>query len=86
MEAYLYFPPDLEVDRDDIEAGLEEAFGEAGEVTGAGSGVKGSNLDLRVHDRVGIEKTWEIIVGVLSKLEIPSANVVIDGKRFSFKR
>ncbi|MGW0504284.1 hypothetical protein [Micromonospora sp. NPDC003241] len=40
----------LPIDRDDLEDALNEEFKLDGEVTGAGTGVHGSNLDLEIAE------------------------------------
>lgn len=46
MFAELLLPVGLEVDRDDVEDGVAEEFQDAVDVTGAGTGAYGANLDL----------------------------------------
>lgn len=60
----------LPVDRDDIEDALNEAFIDTGEVTGAGSGRKGMNLDLEVDESEPKPVVLERVFGVLADLEV----------------
>lgn len=60
----------LPVDRDDIEDALNEAFVDTGEVTGAGSGNRGMNLDLEVDESEPKAVVLERVFRVLSELEV----------------
>lgn len=63
-----------DVSRDDIEDALEIAFKDFGEMTGAGSGIYGCNLDLEFDEnKVQPDKVFEMIKEVLLefKLSIP---------------
>lgn len=44
--AELHLPDETTVDRDELEDAVIEAFGDLADVTGAGSGNFGSNLDI----------------------------------------
>ena len=48
MEMYIYFPHPLGIPRDEIEDLIQDSLGQAGEVTGAGAGLNGSNIDVEV--------------------------------------
>jgi len=51
----LYFPPELPVERDEVQAAIEADLGSVVQVVGAGVGEAGSNLDLEIVGQVGIE-------------------------------
>jgi hypothetical protein len=50
MHAFIYFCCPLPVGLDELEDALEAALGQLGEVTGSGTGLAGSNLDVRFED------------------------------------
>lgn len=60
----------ISVDRDDVEDALNEALEGIGEVTGAGSGEAGSNLDVEVDESFPRELVLGKIFLVLNELEI----------------
>ena len=84
MDAFIYFPPGLEIDRDTVEAALEDALGEAGEVTGAGSGVKGANLDLHIDDKAPVNKVLAVLREALTLLGVKRAKIVINRVEYRF--
>lgn len=51
----IHFPYQLPVDRDEIEDAISDAVGDDGEITGAGTGAFGSNLDVEITS--SIDKT-----------------------------
>lgn len=59
----------LPIDRDEVEEALEVAFGDDGQVTGAGSGLERCHLDLEI---AGLDKTsaMERLQSVLAELGI----------------
>ncbi|GLO63608.1 hypothetical protein MACH09_41160 [Vibrio sp. MACH09] len=52
MDVFIYFSERLSVGIDVIEDTLDEALDGIGEVTGTGTGEKGSNIDVEVEDIV----------------------------------
>ena len=66
----------------EIEDAIEASFGEVAEVTGGGSGQKGSNVDLRVDDKVPVEKVLDLVRSSLTSLGVRSARIVINGKEW----
>lgn len=84
MDAFIYLPRNVGIGRDVIEDELEGALGEVGEVTGGGSGVSGSNLDLYLDDQAPLEKVLEIIIAALRRVGVAQAKIVIDGKEHPF--
>ncbi len=75
MEMFIYFPQPLGIPRDEIEDLLQEYLGQNGEVTGAGAGETGSNVDLEVfgnaHDHV------QPIKGLLRQAGVPAGTVIV---------
>lgn len=69
----------LPVDRDDIEDALNEAFADSGEVTGAGSGRRGMNLDLEVDGSEPRSVVLERVFGVIADLGVGDAARVRPG-------
>lgn len=57
--------------RDELEDDLEQLLGEAGEVTGAGAGTAGWNLDVRLHDASALEQWLERLTTFLRNWEVP---------------
>lgn len=72
--------------RDQLEDELESALAGLGEVTGGGSGVLGSNLDVDAVD----ERAFGLILSVLERLEVAGARVreatSTDGETWSTSR
>ena len=64
----LYFPPGLEVDRDEIEEELGELDGI--DVVGAGSGEEGSNLDLEISTEVSPDDAVRQVTETLERLGV----------------
>ncbi|GAA2729840.1 hypothetical protein [Actinocorallia aurantiaca] len=60
----------IEVDRDDIEDALNEALAGAGEVSGAGSGTGGSNLDVDVFEGADRSNVLNRVFEVLNALGV----------------
>jgi hypothetical protein len=58
----------LPIDRDEVEEALDAAFGPAGEITGAGSGMGRCHLDLEIEgslDRgVALERVRSVLAGL----------------------
>lgn len=79
MFAELLLPTGISTDRDEIEDLLVTTFGDLLEVTGAGTGVYGSNLDLSLQSDIESNDLVAGIRGVLSGLGIVGAKVRIGG-------
>jgi hypothetical protein len=80
MDVFIYFAPDIDVEKDVIEDALDDAIGELGEVTGGGSGEKGMNIDLDVEDDADPGELVDLIRGALKSLGVTPSKIVIDGK------
>jgi hypothetical protein len=59
-----------DVDRDDVEDTLSAALGPYGDVTGAGTGIDGANLDLDVDPDVGRVEVLGRIFAALNRLQL----------------
>ena len=66
----IVFDGDIDVDRDDVEDALAEAFGGIGEVSGAGSGQGRSHLDLEVDPSISREGAIGRVMSVLGSLGV----------------
>lgn len=77
MFAELHFPSLLPVDRDDVEDALNEVGGDLFEVTGAGVGISGSNLDLEVSGE--IPEAIRQLTAIMKRFDIRDARVIFDG-------
>ena len=76
---FIYFFSKLEnIDRDDVEDAINDALGEEGEVTGSGSGVSGSNLDIEVYSNPFA--FLDTIRNILRELEVPLDTVIAIGQ------
>lgn len=80
MDVFIYFPPGLEVPRDEIEDAIEACLGARGEVTGGGGGTQGSNVDIELFQPdKGIVAE---IRRTLRELGVPAATrLVVDGEQ-----
>ncbi|WP_327092547.1 hypothetical protein OIE66_18505 [Nonomuraea sp. NBC_01738] len=58
----------LQIDRDEVEEALEIAFGDDGEVTGAGSGMGQCHLDLEIEERADRDEALRRLERVLAEL------------------
>ena len=83
MDVFIYFPPNIALEKDVIEDTLDDVIGELGEVTGGGIGDKGMNIDLDVEDDVAPEKILELIRTALAELQAPYTKIVVAGKTFT---
>ncbi len=64
--------------RDEIEDPLDEALTAAGlgEVTGGGSGERGSNIDIDINDEKNFDEALALIRKVLRELHVPATTVI----------
>lgn len=85
MDVFIHFPPGLAVERGLIEDALEDALGEAGHVRGAGSGGKGSDVDLYVDDKAPREKVLETLRAALTLVGVTRATIVLNGAEVPFR-
>lgn len=77
--AELLLPRELSVDRDEVEHALGRALGDRMEVTGAGTGVYGSNLDLEIAPDVEPSDQIAAIRGSLAALGVIGGKLRIEG-------
>jgi hypothetical protein len=78
----IYFYSKLSTGRSAIEDDLEEILADKGEVTGGGSGLSGSNIDIDIYEGSAAD-FLEPIRTVLQELDVPDDTViVIDEERF----
>lgn len=66
-----------DVARDDVEEAIEEALGDLGMITGAGSGRTGSNIDADVYGDP--EEALAKVRLALSRLPMPEDTVIVLG-------
>jgi hypothetical protein len=64
----VYFNSRLSTPRDEIEDLIEQRLGGKGEVTGGGTGLGGSNIDIEVEDDVGAEEALRLVRAVLQEI------------------
>src|SRR5262245_12594864 len=85
MDAFVYFCEGLPIGLDELEAALDRALGSRGEVTGAGAGLAGGNIDIVISDPgVSAEKAVELIRSALALFDLPaSSQLIVNGERFS---
>jgi ABC-type molybdate transport system permease subunit len=72
----LYFPPNMPVGRDEIQAAIEEELGSVVEVVGAGTGETGSNLDLEVVEPVDMPPLLAALAVTFARLGLPGETLV----------
>jgi hypothetical protein len=82
VDVFIYFPPNLDVEKDEIEDALDEAIGDLGEVSGGGIVQKGMNIDLDVEDDADPEEIADLIRGALARLKVACTKIDINGKTF----
>lgn len=70
----LYFGIGLTVDRDEIQAAIEEDLGAQVDVVGAGTGAAGSNLDLGISEDVDL--ALATLARTLTRLGVPEDALV----------
>lgn len=79
MFAELFLPLELSVDRDEVEDALGRVLGDRLEVTGAGAGVYGANLDLEVSPDVEPGDLIAAVRGALAALGVIGGKLRIEG-------
>jgi hypothetical protein len=79
MFAELLLPVGMSVDRDEVEDSLRKAFGDRLEVTGAGTGALGSNLDLDMSPDIQPDDLIAGVRGILAALGVIGGKVRIEG-------
>lgn len=85
MDVFIYFDRPLPLPRGVIEDAVDEALGERGEVTGAGGGARGDNIDIEIYDDAD-KAVILLIKQVLRDLNVPSDTfLVVDGERHSLE-
>lgn len=78
----IYFNSKLSIGRSAIEDDLDDILGDKGEVTGGGSGISGSNIDIDIYDGIAAD-FLEPIKNILQEMKVPSDTViVIENERF----
>lgn len=83
MDVFIYFSERLSVGIDVIEDTLDEALDGIGEVTGTGTGEKGSNIDVEVEDCKDVTEIISLIKSVLKELSVPeSSTLVVDNVEY----
>lgn len=79
MFAELHLPDEMTVDRDELEDAVIEAFGGLADMTGAGSGNFGSNLDVEFGDPASRDDIVGTVKTVLASLGVERARVRFEG-------
>ena len=78
----IYFYSKLSVGRSAIEEDLEEILADKGEVTGGGSGLSGSNIDIDIYEGSAAD-FLEPIRTLLQEFDVPDdTEIVIGEERF----
>jgi hypothetical protein len=72
----LYFPPNLPIERDEVETAIEADLGAWVEVVGAGVGASGSNLDLALQPGCDLGVFLPKFVATLTRLGVPAETMV----------
>jgi|GEM_PF-5615962 len=82
----IYFYSKLSVGRSAIEDDLEEILADKGKVTGGGSGLSGSNIDIDIYEGNAAD-FLEPIRAVLKELDVPDDTIIVIGQdRFQVYR
>ena len=79
MFAELYLPPELPVDRDEVEDAVAELFGEDVECVGAGMSDLGSNLDFEFKTRRAPDALAAALRPVLHGLNVVGGRIRVEG-------
>jgi len=84
MDVFVYFKGQLGIPISEIEDELDELFEEFGEVTGAGSGVQGSNIDIELEDTsLSDQEILALLKKCFDKFKVyPLAEVKIEERRY----
>ena len=81
MDIFVYIGVGSTSSRDEIEEAIDEILDGRGEVTGGGSGVNGSNIDIEIFDDNDTKGIQEV-KAVLRSFNLPSdTTIVINGER-----
>jgi hypothetical protein len=79
---FIYFYSKLSVGRSAIEDDLDEILADKGEVTGGGSGLSGSNIDIDIYEGSAAD-FLEPIRTLLKEFDVPDdTEIVIGEERF----
>jgi hypothetical protein len=82
MDVFIYFKEPTGYGLDELEDALIDALGDRGEVTGTGTGEKGSNLDLEFFAEIDESRALTLVREALAAFSLPaSSEVVINGTR-----
>ncbi|MCP2728228.1 hypothetical protein [Limnofasciculus baicalensis] len=76
---FIYFYSRLNIGRSAIEDDLDEILGDKGEVTGGGSGISGSNIDIDIYEGSATD-FLEPIRSILKEFNVPTDTVIVIGK------
>lgn len=79
----IYFNSRLSTPRDEIEDLIEQSLSGKGEVTGGGTGLGGSNIDIEFEDDLGIDEALRRIRAVLSGINVAKdTEITIEDQTF----
>ncbi len=87
MNVFIYFYDRLPCGLDQVEDCLAETLDNSGEITGSGTGVSGSNIDIEVIDgKLGEVEVLKMVREGLAVLHLPRSTVIkIEGKAYSIR-
>lgn len=83
MDGFISLPPNLAIDKDEIEDALDDAIGELGEVSGGAVGEKGMIIDLDLEDDANPLEIVEILRNALKSLGVTATKIVVGGKTWT---
>lgn len=82
VDIFVYLYGQLTVARQDIEDAIDECLGGRGEVTGAGLGARGANIDIEVFEAGELPAVTEAVRSALRELGVPEDTIIdSDGVR-----
>ena len=79
MDLFVYFPPNLGIDRDYVEESIQSVLGDIGEVTGGGAGQSGSNVDIEVFQDIDIDRAIALVSKLLISINAPGETLIVRG-------
>lgn len=78
MNMFLYVRERTSIGLDEIEEAINAALQGVGEVTGSGTGVSGSNIDIEILDAcVDVSSIVQLIRNALATFNLPHSSVLV---------